>query len=199
MEKIILTGTPGTGKTSVSIELGRRLHCEVLSINQIVLQKKFFSSFDEKREAYIVKPEKLIKYMEDKVDSFKKSNQKFLVIEGHYSDIIPPELIDMIFILRCHPRILKKRLKVKNVKDKSIRENIQAEILGNSANFILEKIKEFGNIPIMEINTTKYSILEIVGLIIKLIKHKELREKYIVGKIDWLGDLYRNDKIFDFF
>jgi adenylate kinase len=199
MKKIILTGTPGTGKTSVSIELGRRLHCEVLSINQIVLQKKFFCSFDEKRETYIVKPKKLIKYLEDKVVNFKKNNHKFLVIEGHYSDILPKELIDIIFILRCHPQILKNRLKRKNIKDKSIRENIQAEILGNSVNFILEKIEDLGDVPIMEINTTKYRISEIVDLIISLINHKKMRENFIIGKIDWLEDLSKNDKIFDFF
>ena len=49
--KIAITGTPGTGKTTCSkkVETGY----EIVHLNEIIKEKKLYSSFDEKRQTLV--------------------------------------------------------------------------------------------------------------------------------------------------
>ncbi|MEJ2251982.1 MAG: adenylate kinase family protein [Candidatus Lokiarchaeota archaeon] len=199
MEKIIITGTPGTGKTSVSKELADLIKAELLSINQIVIENNFVSSYDEKRNTYIVDSNKLITFLKRQIKFYNGRNFDFVIIEGHYADILPGNLIDYLFILRCHPKKLRDRLSKKGVNEESVKENVQAEILGNSINFVLEKIDELKKIPILEIDTSNKSIKGVAKLISEIIHKKVKYDDFYIGNVDWLEEISNEDKIFEYF
>ena len=56
---IIITGTPGVGKTSHCEELGRRLGLKHLSINQVVKQRSCHEGWDSDHESYTVDEDKV--------------------------------------------------------------------------------------------------------------------------------------------
>ncbi len=123
---ITLTGTPGTGKTSVARALEKKgwLHLE---LNKLVKKEKLYSGYDKKRKTWIVDEKKLRKFV---ADFIAKNRGKNIVIDSHLSHILPAKFFTAVFALRCDPRILEKRLKKKNWSKEKIRENVEAEIIG---------------------------------------------------------------------
>jgi adenylate kinase len=196
MKTIIISGTPGCGKTSVVNELSELTDAKIISLNELAISDEFSFEYDNERKAYVVDFKIFLPYIMNKIKKIKKENPQFLIIEGHFSDIIPNKYIDFAFILRCDPDILANRLKGKNYNQEKITENVQAEILGNCVNyFIQKKLKK----PLFEIDTTNLSIELIAKTIKDIIEQKKDITSYYIGKIDWLEKLYREDRLKEFF
>ena len=196
MKIIIISGTPGTGKSSVAYELSKFINAKMISLNELAISNDFSFEYDNDRKTYIVDFKIFLPYIMKKIKKIKKENPQFLIIESHFSDIIPNKYVDHAFILRCDPDELVNRLKRKNFNTKKITENVQTEILGNCVNyFIQKKIKK----PLFEIDTTNLSIESVVKTINDILDEKKDMEMYLVGKIDWLEKLYQEDRLKDFF
>ncbi|TFF98855.1 MAG: AAA family ATPase [Promethearchaeota archaeon] len=196
MNVIVITGTPGCGKTTISRKISKRINAKCVSLNELATSERFIEGYDEDRDTYITNIKELKLYLKDIINQSSKNNEKFIIIEGHFADIVPNEYIDLVIILRCHPDILKKRLEKRNYKKKKVKENIQAEILGNSANYIFEKDLEC---PIYEFDTSDITVNQTLELILKVITQNKLEEKYRFGKIDWLEKLSKKNRLNEFF
>ena len=196
MLNIIISGTPGCGKTSVAKELSNLIGGMIISLNELATSDDFSFDYDEERKTTIVDFKVFLPYVLGKIKKIKKNNPSFLIIESHFSDIIPNKFINYVFVLRCHPDELSNRLKEKDYNSKKITENIQAEILGNCVNYFLKKkIKK----PLFEIDTTNLSIISVVKIIKDIITEKEEVNNYHIGKIDWLEKLDQEDRLKEFF
>ncbi|MBY8982576.1 MAG: AAA family ATPase, partial [Candidatus Lokiarchaeota archaeon] len=115
---------------------------------------------------------------------------------GHFADFLPNNLIDFVIILRCHPDVLLERLERRNYKREKILENIQAEILGNCSNYIVQKEL---SCPIFEFNTSEMDLEVLIQLILRFFEGKEDLHKYLIGNIDWLNELFETDRLNEFF
>ncbi len=195
MKIIIITGTPGCGKTTLSKKLKEVIDCVLISLNELVIEKNFIIEYEEKRETNIIDFEKLNSYILQYIED-AKTKIGCLIIEGHFADFLPNDLIDMVFILRCHPEILAKRLEKRNYKNKKIVENIQAEILGNCSNYIYQKKL---SCPIFEIDVTGLSVDNLAKEIFNILEEKVNPNNYILGHIDWLNELFNEDRLSEFF
>jgi len=196
MKIIVISGTPGTGKTSVSKMIAELYDARVLSLNEPEISNKFKTKFDIKRDTYVIDTNKLLPHIINLIESYKNENPDYLIIEGHFSDIIPENYIDYAIILRCDPFVLKKRLEERDYADEKIIENVQAEILGNCANYFIQKnIK----IPIFEISTNNLTTESVIDIIFNNIIKNQNVENYLIGKIDWLEKLFQEDRLKDFF
>ncbi|MFW9895976.1 MAG: adenylate kinase family protein [Candidatus Thorarchaeota archaeon] len=196
MKIIIISGTPGCGKTSVAHKISELIDTKIISLNELAFSDKFSFEYDEKRKTYIVDFEIFLPYVLNQIKFIKKDAPNFLIIEGHFSDIIPKKFIDYVFILRCGPDELVKRLKSKDYDLKKITENVQSEILGNCVNyFIQKKLKK----PIYEIDTSNLSVESVAKTIFNIIYAKVKVEEYYLGKIDWLKKLYQEDRLVEYF
>lgn len=196
MKNIIISGTPGCGKTSVTKELSGLIDANFISLNELAVSKKFSFDYDKDRKTYVVDFKIFLPYILKKIKKIKKNNPQFLIIESHFSDVIPNKLIDWVFILRCDPDELITRLKIKNFEIKKIMENVQAEILGNCVNYFLKKkIKS----PLFEIDTSNLSINDVAKIIISIVVDIQNIEKYHIGNVDWLEKLFQEDRLKEFF
>lgn len=196
MKIVVLSGTPGCGKTTVSHEISKKAKVKVISINELAIEKKFTEKYDQKRDTYVIDFERFIPYLVKTIQTQSEKGLELLLVEGHFSDIVPDELIDVAIILRCHPDVLYERLKARNYKKEKIIENVQAEILANCLNYFLEKnLKE----PLLEIDTTEISIENLSDLIIDLVKGMKSKEEFKIGKIDWLEMLFQEDRMQEYF
>lgn len=196
MKVIIITGSPGCGKTTISKKVSKKINARCISLNDLASSEDFIEGYDEKRDTYITNTEKLTAHIEKLLNRAKKREIGFLIIEGHFADIVPNEYIDMVIILRCHPDILKKRLEKRDYKHQKIKENIQAEILGNAANYIFEKGLKC---PMYELDTTNKTINQTTTIIQKVIEGKDVGKKYEFGRIDWLQSLSEENSLNEFF
>ncbi len=196
MKNIIISGTPGCGKTSVAQEISNLIDAKMISLNELAISDNFSFEYDKERNTYIVDFEIFLPYVINRIEEIKKENPPYLIIESHFSDIIPEKFIDYAFILRCDPDELFKRLEKKKFDIKKITENIHAEILGNCVNYFIQKEMK---VPIFEIDTTNINIEKVAKIILDIVvKHKK-GEKYQIGKVDWLEKLFEEDRLKEFF
>ncbi len=196
MKIIIISGTPGCGKTSVAHELSKLIDTRIISLSELAVTDDFSFEYDKERKTYIVDFKIFLPYILKKIKIIKMNPSQFLIIESHFSDIIPNKYIDYIFILRCDPDELAKRLQKKNFDLDKITENVQSEILGNCVNYLVQKkIKK----PIYEIDTTNLNIESVTKTINDIIFAKVDVEKYYLGKIDWLKKLFQEDRLVGYF
>jgi adenylate kinase len=181
---IALTGTPGTGKTTVCEVL--RDHSQykkqysIIDVNKIVLGEKLYTGKDEARDTYEADMDKLKERIELEIQ--KAPPGMDVILEGHLSHLLP---VDAIIVLRAHPLAIRKRLgKRKNYSFEKIRENANAEAL----DVILVESVEL-NKNVYEINTTDKNLLSVVKSVISIIegvKHGKILEEFFPGKINWI-------------
>ncbi|RLJ01255.1 MAG: NMP kinase [Candidatus Aenigmatarchaeota archaeon] len=144
-----VTGTPGTGKTSISEHLGKLLSMKVIHLNRLAEEMGYILGTDPVRGSLIVDIERLAEEL----------NERDAIIEGHLSHLVNP---DRIVLLRCKPPVLKKRLEEKGWSETKVQENLDAEILGIIASEVLEL-----GIPFIEVETSSLTPEEAALLIKK--------------------------------
>ena len=196
MQILIVSGTPGTGKTTVSKNLLNYFEAKVISLNELAISENLVEKFDSKRETSIINNKKLVNFLIKLIEDYEKEDPEFLIIESHFSDIVPEHYIDFVIILRCDPDELYNRLKKRGYKREKIRENVQSEILGNCVNYFMNKQI---HIPILEIDTTMASIETITTKVIHILTKKLDIKDFYAGKIDWLEKLFQEDRLQEFF
>lgn len=174
-----LTGTPGTGKTSVSKFLESKRHWKVIHLNDIIKNEHLYTEVDEERDAVIADME-LVKQRLKEIISEREN--EVIILESHLAHYIA----DIVIILRAYPPELKIRLKARGYSGKKIEENVEAEAL----DVILVEAFEWCK-KVFEINTTGKSIEETGQNIEKIIDHilsgsEEELSEYKPGSIDWI-------------
>lgn len=177
---IVITGTPGVGKSSVSRMLASRINAYVLSVSDLVKKEKLYSGVDKKRDTLIADTDKILKRIKEIILNTAGN----IIIEGHFAvDVVPREDIDIVFVLRRDPRELKKVLAERSYKENKIMENVAAEILDVC---LYDAINRCGAEKVCEIDVTLRSLDDVVQEIIDVLNGVRERK---VGVVDWLGKL----------
>ncbi|KAF5864976.1 factor activating pos9 [Aspergillus alliaceus] len=122
---VIITGTPGVGKTVHCEQLAQDTGLRHLSINQVAKDRGCFETYDDELETWIVDEDKLLDAIEDEI------LQGGLLIDWHACDLFPKSWIDLVVVLRCpSTSILFDRLSSREYKQVKLQENLDAEIFG---------------------------------------------------------------------
>lgn len=163
MVVIVITGVPGTGKSTLAKELSKYINAKVINIGEYAKKKGYVLEYDEAFQTYIVDEEKTIK---DLV-RYIKENPGNYIIEGTFSHLLPKEIVDLYIVLKADPNLLYKRLSQRKYPYHKIFENIWAQNLE-----IIEDELESENKKYIVIDTTNRSLKEIVEEIMKILKFK---------------------------
>ncbi|KAK9314795.1 AAA domain-containing protein [Lipomyces starkeyi] len=124
LPNIIITGTPGTGKSAHSerlVELMPKM--TYVSINKYIKDYSLEDGFDEERQSAMVDEDKLIDLITPDLE------QGGRIIDWHVCDIFPESLIDLVVVLRTSTTRLFDRLKDRNYPQKKFIDNMDSEIM----------------------------------------------------------------------
>ena len=134
-----LTGTPGTGKTTV----GDALECNfrVVHLHELIEEPRFRVGKDQERDTIVADVDALSAWLADQPDE--------LLVESHLAHLLP---VDRVVVLRCHPDRLDERLQARAGMTSAKREeNIEAERLDL---ILSEAIDQHGMDAVFEVDTT---------------------------------------------
>lgn len=171
---IALTGTPGTGKTTVA-KLLQKKGITVVFLKDLAEKQQFISSYDDSRKTNIIDLNACESFLK-KIYSFNNT----FVIESHLSHIL--SFVETVIVLRCHPKILKKRLVKRNWACSKIRENLEAEMLDV---ILCESLDKHPKNKVKEIDTTELTPDNVAQSIYNFIVGKKSDTVSIPGSLDW--------------
>jgi len=156
--RIGITGTPGTGKTTVAEALDQ----EVICIKDFARER----GLGEENDVFEIDVEKV-----------KEELPEDCWVEGHLAHKVG---VDYCIVLRTRPDILQNRLEERDYSEEKIEENVEAEKM----DLILSEA--FENSKIYEIDTTEKTAEEAADGIKKAVENKKERTG-VVDWSDFLG------------
>ncbi len=175
---VSLSGTPGTGKTTVA-NLLRTDVISILPMNE--LTERYIQGFDEERDSAEVDMDGLISDIRDGRITILVTGKEHVIIEGHLSHLLP---VDRIVVLRLSTKVLRERLGSRDYSREKLMENMEAEALGVISIEALET-----GIPVNEIDTTNLEPGDIATRILDIIRYSPETVKRPEELIDFSGEI----------
>ncbi len=164
--KIAVTGTPGTGKTTVGRALHERYGLRVIDVNEVIRAHQYVDTYDSHRDCLVVDLTALCAHR------FQQNS----ILEGHLSHHLD---VDRVIVLRTDPRALEERLMQRGFSSEKVKENVEAETL----DVILVEAVALHDARVYELDSTSapYETAQRACEII----HGDNLERFAPGRIDW--------------
>ena len=167
---VALTGTPGTGKSSVAAVLERRGHY-VLHLDRFAEEHKLIEGFDEARGTREVDV--------DALDREVRVPAELGFLVGHYAHLLS---VDLAVVLRCHPRTLEERLRSRGWPEPKVHENVEAEAIDAITQEAVARLS-----AVYEVDTTSATAEDSATAVLGILQGKtEGREP---GHVDWSDEV----------
>jgi adenylate kinase len=186
---ILVTGTPGVGKTTVSHMLASKLGAHYIGITELVKAENLVTSVDKERKTLIADTEKVSKQLQEILANLEGS----IIIEGHYVvDVVPKEQVHTVFVLRRDPRELKTVLEKRGYPEKKVWENLAAEILDVC---LWDAVSASGADKVCEVDVSNKTLDAMIEEMVLVLENKQ---DCSVGTVDWLGKLEKTGQLGEF-
>ncbi|CAJ2633628.1 unnamed protein product [Trifolium pratense] len=129
---ILVTGTPGTGKTTMSTALAEATQLNHINIGDLVKEKKLHDGWDDELDSYILNEDLVCDELEDIMEEGGN------IVDYHGCDFFPERWFDCVVVLQTDNSVLYDRLSKRGYKDSKLSNNVECEIF----QILLEEAKE---------------------------------------------------------
>ena len=120
---IVVTGTPGVGKTTIANKLSLFTGYEY--VNGALLAEKCYAGYDKARKTHIAD----VSLFANEVAKVRdRCSKRGIIVDSHLSHNVPADIVDACVVIVCDLPELERRLKKKGFDASKIRENLDAEI-----------------------------------------------------------------------
>jgi len=186
---LVLAGTPGVGKTSVSSLLASRLDGVHINLNNLIKNEGLSCGLDKKRGTSIADIEKVSRRLEE----ILRQSEGYVIVDGHLAmDVVAAKDVFLAFILRRDPDELQEVLKKREFMESKIVENVAAEILDVC---LFDAVRAYGEKKICEVDVSGRTVEDVVEEIVYVVGgYCRCR----VGIVDWLMKLESEGRLDEF-
>ncbi len=161
---VALTGTPGTGKTTIARGLGG-LGLRVIDLGAFAAAHGLS---EPTADGDIVD-------LEAFAGKLPSRPGETILIEGHLSHLLP---VGLAIVLRCNPEVLRRRLAERGWPKEKIEENVEAEAIDV---ILLEALERCNDVR--EVDTTAVTPAEITETVAEIVEGRDLGHR--PGSVDW--------------
>ncbi|KAL8427478.1 hypothetical protein ACSSS7_007718 [Eimeria intestinalis] len=141
---LLVTGTPGVGKTTFSQQLAEELDYEYLNVAKLISDESLYSEWDDDLKCSVFDEDRVADRLEELLAPGG------LVVDFHSCDFMHESWFPLVFVLRAETHILYDRLAARNYPEAKIQENVQSEIF----QVLLDEATEtFGENKIVQFNS----------------------------------------------
>lgn len=158
MKPIIVSGTPGTGKTTVAAVLAKKLKLPHLSLKQFIKEKNLSDAYDHERKCFVVALDRLLPALR----RWSAAHPQGGVIDGHLSHYLSPREVQLCIICKCDLKKLKQRFVRRKYSKRKIAENLECEIF----DICLHEAEERGHKPLVIENNTARDLTKNLKIVI---------------------------------
>ncbi len=175
---IIVTGTPGVGKTALARSLAKETHSELLNLSELVKKERLHVGFDHSSQSYIIDEPRLSVWLNRYI---AKHADTGVVFDTHSVGSFLPLRAGMIgLVLRLDPVLLYKRLRERKWAKRKAWENVESEIIDVS---LYEASKYLGEENVYEIDTTRKTRSAVLGEALNILSSGR---RWHSGRTNWL-------------
>ena len=167
--RIAISGTPGTGKAST---------CKALS------DRGYFTldlNAEAERLGHLGPPDAdgVRRVDVEALARDLSTPAKVIFMHAHFAHLLPS---NVVIVLRCDPRVLKKRLEARRWRTKKIQENADAEAI----DVITQEAVEGGS-PVFEIDTSSSTPSQAADAVLAILEGKT--NGHEPGFVDWSDEV----------
>ncbi|CAL9040239.1 adenylate kinase isoenzyme 6 homolog [Musa acuminata AAA Group] len=119
---ILVTGTPGTGKTTTCSLLADATGVCHINVGDLVREKGLHDGWDEEFECHIINEDLVCDELEDKMEDGGN------IVDYHGCDFFPERWFDCVVVLQTDNSILHDRLSSRGYMGPKLINNIECEI-----------------------------------------------------------------------
>lgn len=179
MKIIGVSGVPGTGKTLLARALSDYLEIPAINLSEYAINSMLVVGYDSSIQSYIVDEEKLRQSI---LELYLSRGP--MIIDSHYVEILPREILEIVFVLRRAPDELIDVLLSRGWSGRKIAENVEAELLSICT---INAVEELGDDLVIEIDVTGRSVDDVAREAIDILFGS--KSAYYGHRIDWLSTL----------
>jgi len=157
--RIIITGSPGTGKTSAAKVLAKKMRCRVVNEKDFALEKGI-GKWDEKAKELVIPLPQFAKALNELLEK-----EKNIIIEGHLLCELKLNA-DFAVLIKVQPEELEQRLRKRGYSEEKVQDNVFCE-----ANDYCQKAlqRNFSNEKLLAVQSGK-NLKETLDKIVKGLK-----------------------------
>lgn len=119
---ILVTGTPGVGKSHLCKRLAEQLDFKWQNVSDIATEQGFVEEYDEEFECPVLDEDKLLDHLEPIMQ------QGGNIVEYHSSEFFPERWFQVIYVVRCATSLLYERLQDRGYNEAKVKSNMECEI-----------------------------------------------------------------------
>ena len=135
--KILITGTPGVGKSTLAKQISNEFNIESIDISYYIKTRGLYLEYDSILNTLIFEEDVVTNHLNTyitKIESF--------IIESHTPIIARNIKFDFIFHIKCDTKILVERLSQRKYCENKILKNIECEIFDVIGKELIENFKD---------------------------------------------------------
>ncbi|CAM9139810.1 unnamed protein product [Ectocarpus fasciculatus] len=123
LPNILITGTPGTGKTSMAEALAERTGLRFVNTTKLIKDEECHEGTDAEFDTLILDEDKFCDVLEPIME------EGGVIIDYHSCELFPERWFQLVLVLTADTQVLYDRLAQRGYTDKKVQENMECEIM----------------------------------------------------------------------